>query len=164
MLQSKSSPIVPESGRLVLALVGAVLAAMVLGSGSAAEQEREHHGPAIVSPADGAVVTNPVTVAGGFNRAEAGGGGGERMAGPEPQGQEHPGHGGHLVLFIDAPPLEPGVAVPADAAHVAFPDGQRQVTVTLTPGTHHFRLVGVDRDGLVGRHRHASEEITVEVR
>ncbi len=143
----------------VVAVSGALLGGVILGSVPTAAQEREHHTPAIVTPANDTVVSNPVTVAFGFGPA-----GGDRMAQPGPENGEHRGHGGHFILFIDAPPPESGMPVPADATHVAFPDGQRQVTLTLAPGSHRLRLVGIGREGTVGRHLHVSEEVTVVVR
>jgi hypothetical protein len=160
MAHAEERSVMLKKSLSVLMVSGALLGLAILGPGPAAAQEREHHvPPAIVTPANGSVVSNPVTVTFGF-----GGAGGEAMAPSGQENPEHHGHGGHLVLFIDAPPPEPGTPVPADAGHVAFPDGQRQVTVTLAPGEHRLRLVGVDREGMVGRHLHASEEVTVVVR
>jgi hypothetical protein len=137
---------------------------ILLGTAALAQaQEQGHRGPQIVSPANGATVSGPVTVAFGFGERPDG------QAGPGPgpgggDGHEHHGHGPHLVLFVDAPPPQPGTAIPADAAHVAFPEGEKQVTVTLAPGKHTLQLVMQDREGNVSERGHPSDPTQILVK
>jgi hypothetical protein len=105
----------------------------------------------IISPADGAVVTNPVRVVFGL----AG-------VGVVPAGIQRE-DAGHHHLLIDAELPNLGMPIPSDAAHVHFGGGQTETELTLTPGTHTLQL-------LLGDHLHiphdppiASEVVTIEV-
>jgi len=97
----------------------------------------EGAGTYIVSPADGATVSSPVTVVFGL----AG-------MGVAPAGTEKDGTGHHHLL-IDRPPFGLGefgaeefeLALPADDNHKHFGGGQTQATLDLTPGTHTLQLV-----------------------
>ncbi|MGB8842165.1 MAG: DUF4399 domain-containing protein [Aliidongia sp.] len=127
---------------------GAVLA--VLLSGTVAAQEPEHQGLTITTPADGAVVMGPVTVA-----VSAGGG-------------DHGGHHGHgggrqIFLLIDQPAPEPGATIQADPSHIAFPEDAKETTLTLAPGKHTLQLAVLDREGHVGRRFHPVAPISVTV-
>jgi len=138
-----------------LGVSAAVLALAVSVAAPASSQEHEHRGPTIVAPVNGATVSNPVTVAVGFGGNE----------GPR-EGQENGEHrrrGGHFFVFVDAPAPEAGMAVPTDATHVPFPEGQRQVTLALPSGQHRLLLVGVNPEGQVGGRAHGSEPITITV-
>lgn len=136
-----------------MALVGATFA-----QHPAQAQEREHHAPAIMAPADGTTVSNPVNVAFGFPGRDGG-----EAEHHEHQGGEHHGHGPHAVLLVDAPMPEAGATVPEDANHLAFPEGQRQTTVTLTPGQHVLRLIFLDREGNMNRRGIGSDPVTITV-
>lgn len=91
----------------------------------------------IVSPADGATVTSPITVVFGLA------GMGVAPAGVE---QENTGH--HHLL-INRPPLGEGpggaeefaLALPNDENHRHFGGGQTEVTIDLPPGSHTLQLV-----------------------
>lgn len=105
----------------------------------------------IIAPADGDVVTSPVTVRFGLS------GMGVAPAGVE---REHTGHH-HLIIDVDLPPA--GLPVPADEHYRHFGGGQTEVSIELEPGTHTLQL-------LLGDHNHvphdppvASERITIEV-
>jgi hypothetical protein len=107
----------------------------------------------IVSPADGATVSNPVTVVFGL----AG-------MGVAPAGVELPNTGHHhLLVGVEPAEIDFAAALPADERHLHFGGGQTEVTVTLAPGTHVLRL-------LVGDHNHIphdppiiSEPVTITV-
>ena len=106
----------------------------------------------IISPENGAVVANPVTVVFGL-----------KGIGVVPAGIERPDAGHHhLLIDTDVPPL--GLPIPADAQHVHFGQGQTETQLTLTPGQHRLQL-------LLGDHLHVphdppilSEPVTIEVR
>lgn len=105
----------------------------------------------IVSPSDGATVTNPVRVVFGL----------EGM-GVVPAGIEHEDAGHHhLLIDTDLPPLD--LPVPADDQNVHFGGGQTETEIMLEPGTHTLRL-------LLGDHLHIphdppvmSEPVTIQV-
>ena len=105
----------------------------------------------IVSPADGASVSNPVTVVFGLQ------GMGVAPAGVE---KDKTGHH-HLIIDVDLPDAD--APVPADDNHRHFGGGQTEVTLELEPGSHTLQL-------LLGDHNHiphdpvvASEQITITV-
>ena len=83
----------------------------------------------IVSPADGATVTNPVTVVFGLR--------GYGVA-PAGVGKDGTGHH-HLLIDTPLPPLDQ--AIPNDENHRHFGAGQTEVTLELTPGPHSLQLL-----------------------
>jgi hypothetical protein len=82
-----------------------------------------------ISPADGDVISGPVTVRFGL-----------RGMGVAPAGVEMP-NTGHHHLIIDAPlpPLDENI--PMDENHRHFGGGQTETTLTLTPGKHTLQLL-----------------------
>jgi hypothetical protein len=105
----------------------------------------------IIAPADGAVVSSPVTVVFGL-----------KGIGVVPAGIDRPDAGHHhLLIDTDVPPFD--LPIPADMQHVHFGQGQTETQVTLAPGRHTLRL-------LLGDHLHIphdppilSEPVTIEV-
>ena len=104
-----------------------------------------------ISPADGAVVKNPVRVAFGLK------GMGVAPAGVD---KENTGHH-HLLIDTGLPNLE--LPIPADDRHKHFGGGQTETVVELPPGQHTLQL-------LLGNHLHVphdppvlSEKITITV-
>ncbi|HEU0225528.1 MAG TPA: DUF4399 domain-containing protein [Steroidobacteraceae bacterium] len=105
----------------------------------------------IISPADGATVTGPVTVRFGL-----------RGMGVAPAGIAIDGTGHHhLLIDVDVPALDQ--PIPADANHLHFGKGQTETVLTLAPGRHRLQL-------LLGDHLHrphdppvVSEAITITV-
>jgi hypothetical protein len=106
----------------------------------------------IISPEDGAVVSNPVTVVFGL-----------KGIGVVPAGIDRPDAGHHhLLIDTDVPPFD--LPIPADPQHVHFGQGQTETQLTLTPGQHRLQLI-------LGDHLHVpheppilSELVTIEVR
>lgn len=105
----------------------------------------------IISPEDGAVVNNPVTVRFG-----------SQGIGVAPSGvaREATGHH-HLLIDTGLPPLDQ--PVPSDAHHRHFGGGQTEVTLELPAGKHRLQL-------LLGDHNHVphqppvySEPVTITV-
>lgn len=107
----------------------------------------------IAEPADGAVVTSPVTVKFGL----------ENMI-VIPAGVAHP-NSGHHHLLVDVEKLpDLSLPIPADVRHIHFGKGQKETTLELAPGTHTLQL-------LMGDHLHRphdkpvlSEKITITVK
>ena len=84
----------------------------------------------IISPADGAVVSSPVTVLFGLE------GMGVAPAAVQVDGTGH--H--HLMVDVDTLP-DASMPMPSDANHIHFGKGQTQATLDLAPGTHTLQLV-----------------------
>jgi hypothetical protein len=93
----------------------------------------------IVSPADGATVTSPVTVV--FGLADFG---------VAPAGMPREGTG-HHHLIIDSPLPDLTKPIPADDKHRHFGGGQTEVTIDLAPGKHTLQL-------LLGDHSHVPHD------
>ena len=136
-------------------LVGAAAAAVILVSSASAMQTAAPEGAStyIISPQNGATVSNQVTIQFGL-----------RGMGVAPAGVENPATGHHHLLINQ--PLE-GLdltnPLPADDQVRHFGGGQTEVTLDLPAGTHTLRL-------LLGDHNHipfepvvASEVITITV-
>jgi hypothetical protein len=106
----------------------------------------------IISPADGATLSSPVTVRFGL-----------RGMGVGPAGLDNP-KTGHHHLIIDAPLPDLDLPIPADDRHVHFGGGQTEVTVELAPGRHTLQLLLGDRNHVPHTRPLYSQriEITVE--
>lgn len=107
----------------------------------------------IISPANGATVSNPVTVRFGLE------GMGVAPAGTE---KEKTGHH-HLLIDVNPSSVDYNNPLPADDNHRHFGGGQTEVTLELPGGTHTLML-------LLGDHNHVphdppvmSEPITITV-
>lgn len=108
----------------------------------------------IVSPADGATVTSPVTVEFGLEGMDVV---------PAGTKQEHAGHH-HLLIDLDKDSMPAmDFPLPANDNVVHFGKGQTQTELELEPGTHTLQL-------LLGDHMHVpheppvmSEKITITV-
>jgi hypothetical protein len=88
-----------------------------------------------ITPVDGDVVANPITIEFGIEGMQI------VMAGDEsPLSGHH-----HLLVDTDLPDLDQ--PIPADAQHIHFGKGNVSTTLTLEPGEHTLRL-------LLGDHRH----------
>jgi len=110
-------------------------------------------GPSVhfVTPADGATVSNPITV---------------KMA---VEGMKVMPAGdlvvdsGHHHLIIDGQPVPMGEAVPADKTHLHFGKGQTETELNLPPGEHTLTLQFAD-----GKHQSygpaLSQTIKIEVK
>ena len=104
-----------------------------------------------ITPADGAVVSNPVVIDFGI----------EGMSVTK-AGDNRP-DSGHHHLLIDAELPDLSLPIPANANYVHFGDGRTSTEITLEPGQHTLRM-------LLGDHLHIphdppviSESITITV-
>lgn len=111
----------------------AALALALLTAPAAAELPRQPapEGAAVyfIAPADGAVVSSPVTVKFGL-----------RGMGIAPAGLDHP-HTGHHHLLIDAPEVDMGLPLPKTEQIRHFGGGQTEAAVELAPGVHTLQLL-----------------------
>ena len=139
---------------------GTVLGALLLAGlplvGTATAMDRtmapEGAKASIVSPADGATVSSPVTVVFGLE------GMGVAPAGVE---KENTGHH-HLIINADLPPMDEGI--PADDNHIHFGGGQTQTTIELAPGTHTLQLLLGDLNHVPHDPPVTSDKITITVK
>jgi hypothetical protein len=83
----------------------------------------------IVSPADGATLTSPVTVVFGIENF-----------GVAPAGTYEAATGHHhLLVDTELPPLDQ--PIPADGQHLHFGKGQTETSLELAPGSHTLQLL-----------------------
>lgn len=107
----------------------------------------------IISPANGATVSNPVTIVFGLT------GMGVAPAGTE---ADNTGHH-HLLINTDPATLDMETSLPATDEIVHFGGGQTQVTKELPEGTHTLRLLLGDLNHVPHDPPVMSEAITVTV-
>ncbi len=107
----------------------------------------------IISPTDGAVVTNPVTVRFGL-----------KGMGVAPAGVDKPATGHHHLLIDvkDEPPMD--APVPNDDHHRHFGGGQTETTLELSPGTHTLQLLLGDKNHVPHDPPVMSKKITITVK
>ena len=104
-----------------------------------------------MSPANGATVSNPITIEFGISGMDV-----VKAGDNKPNSGHH-----HLIIDTDLP--DPTLPIPADANHVHFGDGSTKTEITLEAGEHHLQL-------LLGDYLHiphdppvVSEPITITV-
>lgn len=91
----------------------------------------EGAGVYIIAPADGAIVSSPVTFL--FGLAGMG-------IAPAGVSQENTGHH-HLLINVAPDAIDLDAPIPADDSHRHFGAGQTQTTLDLPTGTHTFMLL-----------------------
>jgi hypothetical protein len=105
----------------------------------------------VISPADGATVTSPVTVVFGIeNFAVA----------PAGTPDANTGHH-HLLVDTGLPPLDQ--PIPADENHIHFGKGQTETTLELAAGEHTLQLLLGDGNHVPHDPALVSEQITITV-
>lgn len=138
-------------------LVLTIAAAMMLAGTAHADGHRnaapEGAQAYIISPADGATVSNPLTIVFGLT------GMGVAPAGTE---ADNTGHH-HLLINTDPDTLDLDTSLPATDQIVHFGGGQTQVTTELPSGTHELRLLLGDLNHVPHNPPVMSEPITVTV-
>lgn len=125
-----------------------VAAAVLMTAGTALADDHRTAAPEggevyIISPQDGATVSNPVTVRFGL-----------RGMGVAPAGVEKEGTGHHHLL-INATLADYDNPIPSDDAHRHFGGGQTEVELELPAGSHTLQL-------LVGDHNHVPHMSPIE--
>lgn len=105
----------------------------------------------IISPADGARVTSPVTVRFGLTGM-----------GVVPAGIAYEG-AGHHHLIVDAvlPPTDQ--PIPSDARHRHFGKGQTEVSLELAPGPHTLQILLGDQNHVPHRPPVVSKRVRITV-
>lgn len=105
----------------------------------------------IISPANGANVSSPVTVEFGIR--------GFALA---PAGTQDEGTGHHHLLIDTALP-DLGNPIPADENHLHFGKGQTSAMVELAPGEHTLQLLLGDGNHVPHKNPLISQQITITV-
>ncbi len=106
----------------------------------------------VISPTDGAVVSNPVTIRFGLD------GMGVAPAGVD---KANTGHH-HLLIDVATPPMDQ--PIPADDNHRHFGGGQTEVTIELSPGQHTLQLLLGDLAHMPHQPPVISPPVTITVR
>jgi hypothetical protein len=105
-----------------------------------------------ISPADGDVISGPVTVRFGL-----------RNMGVAPAGIDVPATGHHhLLVDAELPPLEQ--PIPTDDRHRHFGKGQTETVLELAPGTHTLQLLLGDFAHVPHEPPVVSKKITITVK
>lgn len=133
----------------------ALLAVPLLFAGLALARTPAPAGAAVyfIAPANGDVVSSPVTVKFGL-----------KGIGVAPAGVDNP-KTGHHHLLIDVSKLPPmDASIPADVNHKHFGGGQTETTVELAPGSHTLQLLLGDMNHIPHDPPILSEKITITVK
>ena len=133
--------------------VTVISAFLITGAAFAGTPSPEGAQVYIISPADGEVVSSPVTVRFGL-----------KGMGVAPAGIDKPDTGHHHLLIDvpDQPTLDK--PLPADAHHKHFGGGQTQAIIELSPGKHTLQLVMGDKNHIPHNPAVISEKITIMVK
>ena len=135
-----------------------MLIVVSLGLGAAAFAEGLPRSPSaegaqvyFISPADGAVVSNPITIVFGLK------GMGVAPAGTQKADTGH--H--HLLINVDSIAMDQPIV--SDEQHRHFGGGQTQTAIELAPGTHTLQLLLADHLHIPHKPPVISEQITITV-
>ena len=133
-----------------------VVAALVLAASFALAQERTPSPPGaevyIISPKNGATVSNPVRVQFGL-----------KGMGIAPAGIKFDNTGHHHLLIDTDPPADLSAPLPATDKIVHFCKGQTETTLTLPPGKHTLQLLLADMNHVPHQPPVISRKITITV-
>ncbi len=135
--------------RIFFALILTIVPVSLTQAASSAPKNAKVY---FITPADGDVVSNPITIRFGL-----------RGMGVAPAGVEKPGTGHHHLL-VDTPLPAAGEPIPKDARHLHFGGGQTETTLSLVPGVHTLQLVLGDHNHIPHVPPVVSEKITITVR
>ena len=129
-----------------------ILLALLAGTALARSPSPANAELYIISPSDGAVVENPVTVRFGL-----------KNMGVAPAGVniENTGHH-HLLIDTVVPPLDQ--PVPKDERHLHFGKGDTETTLQLSPGKHTLQLLLGDYAHIPHDPPVISKKITITVK
>lgn len=105
----------------------------------------------IISPADGAVLTNPVRVLFGLDRMGVA---------PVTSSHDATGHH-HLLIDTELPPLDQRIPASDNLRH--FSGGQTETTLNLSPGRHTLQLLLGDHEHMPHQPPVISQQITITV-
>ncbi len=134
----------------------AIAAALILAATAATAQERTPSPPGaavtILSPKNGAQVTNPVVVKFGIK--------GMTLA---PAGTHEPNTGHHHLLIDTDPPADLSKPLPVTDKIIHFGKAQTETTLTLAPGNHTLQLLLADGNHIPHNPPVMSKKITITV-
>ncbi len=147
----------PEVFRMLKTLAFSTLAVVLAFAPAALADDHKTAAPEgasayIISPADGAEVSSPVTVTFGL-----------KGMGVAPAGTEK-AKTGHHHLIIDTKLEDYENAIPADDNHKHFGGGQTETTVELAPGKHTLQIILGDHNHIPHKPAVESKVITITVK
>jgi hypothetical protein len=161
--------------RLASAIAALLIAAAFFTCFAVAHDELEG-APVILSPADGAVVSSPVTMIIGFKNAlgamhdehtkPATNDATKQMGQMGQMGNMHGDeqhNGAHLHLIVDSPLPETGTTVPMDEKHIHLMHGETKAVLNLASGKHTLQLIMGGEDHVIRAHAPRSNLITITV-
>ena len=131
--------------------LGLILSSALLAEGLPRSSSAEGAQVYFISPADGAVVKNPVKVVFGL-----------KGMGVSPAGIEK-ANTGHHHLLIDVDNIATDRPIGKDEQHRHFGGGQTETTVELSPGKHNLQLLLADHLHIPHNPPVMSEKITITV-
>jgi len=126
---------------------------LIAGSALARTPSPEGAQVYIISPVNGEMVSNPVTVRFGLKEM------GVAPAGIEKQNTGH--H--HLLIDTESLPVL-DKPLPADSKHKHFGGGQTETTIELSPGKHTLQLILGDKSHIPHNPPVISKKITITVK
>ncbi len=139
--------------RKVWQIIAGLATALAVGAVLAATPAPKGASVYIISPADGATVSSPVTVRFGL-----------KGMGVAPAGVDKEGTGHHHLLIDATTPPVPDQPLPSDEHHRHFGGGQTEVTLELAPGAHTLQLVMGDKAHVPFDPPVMSKKITIHVK
>lgn len=133
--------------KIILSLLVSFIMPVVMAQSIAPDNAKVY----FISPQNGDILKNPVTVRFGLDNM-----------GVAPAGVqiENTGHH-HLLIDTDLPPLDQ--SIPSDENHRHFGKGQTETELTLSPGTHTLQLILGDFSHIPHKPPVISEKITITV-
>ena len=144
--EAKSRPLTEQQASLAPSATRAPVVAGPAINGGGATASTPGAVVYIISPADGAIVTNPVKVLFGLDRM-----------GVAPVSSSDSGTGHHHLL-VDTPlPEQLDLPIPVDQNHLHFSGGQTETSLNLPVGQHTLQL-------LLGDHTHTPHQPPVASR
>jgi hypothetical protein len=133
---------------IILILSMLVITSNIMAASTSAEGAKVY----IISPQNGAVLYNPITIKFGL-----------KGMGVAPAGTDKANTGHHhlLIDITDLPSLEE--PIPADQQHRHFGGGQTETALTMEPGQHTLQLLLGDKNHIAHDEPVLSEKITIFV-
>ena len=138
-----------KKGIILLSLSSVIMFSIVAIAGTASPKGAKAY---IISPADGATVSSPVTVKFGLDGMEV-----------APAGTDKP-NTGHHHLLIDTNLPAMAKPIPSDTNHKHFGKGQTETKLELKPGKHTLQLLLGDKAHVPHNPPVKSKKISITVK
>ena len=140
-----------KNSRIIVMLVCLLAGAAVLAEGLPRSASPEGAQVYFITPADGAVLTNPIRVVFGL-----------KEMGVAPAGTEK-ANTGHHHLLVNIESIDMNQPIAKDEQHRHFGGGQTETSIELPPGQHTLQLLLADHLHIPHQPPVMSKKITVTV-